>query len=261
MHFDARLSASDVGWKVVAVSASDLGAMGATPRWMVLALSLPRADDDWVADFARGLGDAAAAFGVELVGGDTTRSPGPRVATITMGGPCPRPVRRSGARPGDDLWVTGAPGLAGAGWWLADPPADALVALRRPRPPVALGVALATSGLATSMMDLSDGLTSDLTRLARASGVAARVDVARLPAHPAVPTEHALRLAAGGGDDYALVFTADAGSAETVQTLAERLHERITRIGRIDAGSGVWFDGEPPPAPLFSHFDVGTGAP
>lgn len=259
VHWDARLSPEDVGWKAVAASASDCAAMGARPAWMVLALSVPGPDDTaWVAGLADGLAAAAAEFSVPLVGGDTTRSPGPRFVAITMGGKATRPILRSGAVPGDDLWMTGWPGLAGAGYALVDPPAEALAALRRPQPRVALGVALAEQALATAMMDLSDGLRADLPRLAARSGVGADVDVASLPVHPALRgLPDVLRLQVAGGEDYELLFTARPADRVRIEALASAFGVPCTRIGAVTVGSAVRLIGADWPPPLFAHF---TGA-
>jgi thiamine-monophosphate kinase len=178
VHFDERLSAEDVGFKTLAVSVSDLGAVGARPRWAVLALSLPRADEAWCAGFARGLREACARWGVYLLGGDTTGVPvgGPRVASLTLVGRCAQaPLARSGGRRGDRVWVTGTLGLAGAGWRLDAPPPEALQALRRPAPPLELALRCAASGLVHAAMDLSDGLAVDLPRLCAASGTGAAI--------------------------------------------------------------------------------------
>lgn len=254
VHWDARLSGSDVGFKAVAVSASDLGAMGARPHWMVLAVCLPAPHDQaWLAELAEGVGEACRAFEVALVGGDVTRTPGPRFVSVTMGGPCPRPVRRSGARPGDVLWVTGTLGLAGAGYLLPDPPAAALRALRRPRPPVAFARDLAAAGLATAMMDLSDGLASDLPRLCAASGVGAEVDPDALPRHPDLVLEDPVPLQVGAGDDYELLFTAAPGSADAIVRIGRRHDVAVTAIGSVDGG-GARLRGRAWPSDAFSHW-------
>ncbi len=253
VHFDARLSPEDIGYKAIAVSASDLGAMGARPAWALLTLALPRpVDPVWVDAFARGVGAACRAFGVALVGGDTTRSPGPVCVTVTLGGPCPRPMLRSGGRPGDVLWVTGTPGLAALGYSLADPPPAALAALRHPEPPVAFALAVAAAGLATAAMDLSDGLAADLPRLCTASGVGAVVDEAAMPAHPDLIDARAARLA--GGDDYALLLAAPHASRDALLALAEAHGIRLTAIGRLtDAPEVCLARGTWPDSP-FSHF-------
>jgi thiamine-monophosphate kinase len=259
VHFDRRLSPEDVGYKTLAVSVSDLAAVGARPSWAVLALALPASDPAWVDGFARGLADACARWGVRLVGGDTVRTPGPRTASLTLGGTCvAAPRRRSGARPGDDLWVTGTLGLASAGWRLDAPPAAALAALRRPDPPLAFALDLALDGLATAGMDLSDGLARDLPRLCAASRVGAVVDADALPGDPCLGSDavdHQLR----GGEDFQLLFTAPPGHADALRALAARHGVRLTRVGRIEPGDaprlaqGSW------PTPAWAHFAVDPG--
>jgi thiamine-monophosphate kinase len=253
VHWDDRLSPEDVGWKLVAVNASDLGATGARPAWATLDLALPRpVDGAWVDAFARGLHAGLAAHGVRLVGGDTSRSPGPRFASLTMGGPAPRPVRRDGARPGDPIWVSGTLGDAAAGFHHGG---DGLAWLRRPHPPVGLGCALADAGLASAMMDLSDGLARDLGRLCAASGCAAQVDASALPASPQVrraPDRLALQTAFG--EDYQLLFTAPATADAAVRAIAEAEGTRVTRIGACVAGEGAHLRAGPWPLPTFSHF-------
>lgn len=258
VHWDERLSPADVGWKSVAVSVSDCGAMGAHPAWMVLALSLPREHDpDWVAAFASGLAEASRAWGVPLVGGDTTRSPGPRFVSITMGGRLVgRPITRGGGRPGDDLWVTGTPGLAGAGYVLTFAPAEALDALRRPRPPIALALDLARENLPTAMMDLSDGLASDLPRLCRRSDVGAEVEPHLLPVHPALRGHtELLALQTAAGDDYELLFTASPSSRARIAALGAAHGVGVTRIGRLLADPAVVLRGRDWPAAPYAHFE------
>jgi thiamine-monophosphate kinase len=177
-----------------------------------------------------------------------------------MGGRCvARPLRRSGAQPGDVLWVTGTPGLAGAGYVLADPPAAALRALRRPRPPLAYALALATAGLPTATMDLSDGLASDLPRLCRASGVGAEVDPRRLPAHPdLLGRPDLLTLQAAAGDDYELLFAASRANTERLRALAAEHQVSVTEIGTICGSGSARLLGAAWPEPPFSHFGGAT---
>lgn len=257
VHWNEVLSAEDVGWKLVASSVSDLGAMGATPRWCLLALSLPRPLDlSWAADFARGLHAACDRWGLLLAGGDVTRSPGPRVLSLTVGGTSTAPVTRSGARPGDQLWVTGTLGNAAFGFFAGG---DGLAALRRPEPPVALGGALASEGLATAMLDLSDGLRTDLSRLCRASGVGAEVRPEALPAFPWVAaSRERLALQTAFGEDYELLFTAPPLHGTGIITLSEAHGVPVTCIGRITRGPAITLIGHPWPRSRFAHFD---GAP
>lgn len=260
VHWDARSSAEDVGWKLVAVNASDVGAMGCLPTWAVLTLSMPApADGAWAEGFGRGLGAGLARFGAQLVGGDTTASPGPIALSMTLAGRGVRPVGRHGARPGDDLWVSGALGDAAAGF-LDDHP-QGLAWLRRPDPPVELGAALGLHGLAHAMMDLSDGLSRDLPRLCQASGVGAVVDPSLLPAGPALhglPDEHRLSRQLAFGDDYQLLFAADPADADAVRDLALQLGRRVTCVGRVVASGGARLADRAWPAPLFDHFPPGV---
>lgn len=254
VHWDARLSLEDVGWKAVAVSVSDLAAMGARPAWMVIAVSLP--DPAAAGPIAAGVGAACARWGVALVGGDTTRAP-VAVVTVTMvGRAVAAPLLRSGARPGDALWATGTPGLAGAGWRLADPPTAALAALRRPQPPLEFALGLAAGGLASAAMDLSDGLAADLARLCAASGVGCELDGdAVIAALPGVPD--ALACALGGGDDYELLFTAPAANDDAIAAIAAATGTVARRIGRITDGAALVRVGgraAPLAGPTFEHW-------
>ena len=262
VHFDDRLSADDVGWKVVAVSVSDLAAMGAKPDWGVLTLSLPRESMDWIAAFAAGFARAAGYYGVTLIGGDTTGSPGPRVVGLTLGGRlAARPLTRAGGRPGDTLWVTGVPGLAGAGWILDDPPDSALEALRRPMPPLDFALVLAQGNLATAAMDLSDGLAMDLPRLVTASGCGATLDPTTLPAHAALdglPPEVARRCRLAGGDDYQLLFTTDPSHGAMVRKLADRQGIQVSAIGSLTAKPGISISDGTWPVGSFDHFAEGA---
>ena len=184
-HFPPGIPAAAIGHRCLAVNLSDLAAMAAEPLWCTLALSLPQADPAWVGEFATGLFALADRYAVSLVGGDTVR--GPVGATVTILGRV-RPegaVRRSGARPGDGIWVTGHPGDAVAGRLLlaeATHGAAATVLRHRflyPEPRVREGRMLA--GLATAMLDVSDGLDDDLRKLLVASGVSAELDAGELP--------------------------------------------------------------------------------
>ncbi len=262
VHWDGRLSPEDVGWKLVASNVSDLGAMGATPSWALLTLCLPRPLDlVWVRAFTVGLHAACAHFGLRLVGGDCTASPGPRMLSLAVGGHAPAPVTRAGARPGDLLWVSGTLGEAAAGFFWGG---DALAALRRPDPPVALGVALAEEGLASAMMDLSDGLALDLGRLCAASGVGAQVLARALPASAAVAAApDRLSLQVAFGEDYELLFTSPAHRKADVLALGRRLGRSVHAIGTIDdqAAAGARLDSGPWPAGRFSHFEGASPAP
>jgi thiamine-monophosphate kinase len=255
VHWDDRLAPDDVGWKLVAVNASDLGAMGAQPEWALLALSLPTPlDRSWVAAFSRGLHAGLTHFGAVLIGGDTTRSPGPINASLTMGGRGAA-IARSTAQPGDDLWVSGTLGRAAAGFFRDHP--DGLAWLRRPIPPVQLGIALAADGGVTAMMDLSDGLAKDLTRLCAASGLGATVDPAALP----LADGNGPRGLAEGvafGEDYELLFTSPRDRASAIHAVARRCGATVSRIGGLHIGAGAHLSGAEWPAATFSHFGGAT---
>lgn len=247
-HFLAGTPADAIGHQALAVNLSDLAAMGADPAWALLSLSMPDADPDWLDGFARGFHALADAHGVALVGGDTVA--GPRVITVTALGTVPpaRALRRDGARPGDGLYVSGSPGLAAAGLALLRDGADRFdSADRRVRrflraePRVALGRAL--RGHATAAMDVSDGLLADLAKLARSSGVGARVELEHLPVDAALADRHGRvqceRFVLSGGDDYELLFTLPAALAGESARLASEGGCRVYRIGEVTAGEGV----------------------
>jgi thiamine-monophosphate kinase len=249
-HFPQGTDAHSIGHRALAVNLSDFAAMGATPAWATLALTVPSADPAWLERFSAGFLDLADADGVALVGGDTTR--GPLSVTVQILGHVPRgtALRRSGARAGDLLAVTGTLGDAGAGLhFVTTPPAAetrlaALELIRRfdyPVPRVRFG--LAARGIATAAMDLSDGLVGDLPRLAQASGLAAHVAVERLPLSPAmraaVPGPEARDWALAAGDDYELLLAVPASRYAELKAAADQLNLRLTTIGELRAGDGV----------------------
>lgn len=248
-HFLPDTDPRRLGWKALAVNLSDVAAMGAVPRWVTLALSLPQIDHDWLAAFAAGFFDCADTFGVDLIGGDTTRGPLNLCVTAFGEVAAGRAIRRSGARAGDGIWVSGQPGRAALG--LADllgkirlhgsAHDDCVAALEQPQPRVALGAAL--QGLATAMIDVSDGLLADLGHIAHASGLGAVVDDAALPwaaLHAACTDGKAVRDALlAGGDDYELLFCAPPEADDALAALSIRLALPVTRIGTMQSGDGV----------------------
>lgn len=254
VHFRRGTDPADIGWKALAVNLSDLAAMGATPAWALLALTLPAAMGEGAVAFvealAEGFSGLAQRHRVALVGGDTTR--GNLSLSVTVHGfvPAGQALRRNGARPGDAVLVTGTLGDAAAGLHLYAPSLDAddekrcavlRDRLNRPQPRVAAGLAL--RGRASACIDVSDGLLADLDHIARASGVAAELDAAMLPLSPAllatVDEATAQDLALAGGDDYELCFTAPMARVGEIQADLARLGCGATRIGRIVEGSGV----------------------
>ena len=253
VHFDHRLSPEDVGWKLVAANVSDMGAVGATPAWALLTLALPHPlDMTWVAGFQAGLEAACARWKVRLLGGDTVRSPSTRMASLFMGGPTLAAVSRSGAKNRDDVWVTGTLGDAAAGFVHGG---AGLAWLRRPEPPVELGIALAEAGVARAMMDISDGLGMDLPRLCSASGVGALIDPAALPhGEQIADLPDRLSLQVAFGEDYQLLFTAAPADARLVQDLGRVWDTPVHRIGSITSSREVQLEGHAWPKPLFQHF-------
>lgn len=210
-HFRPDIAPDALGHKALAVNLSDLAAMGAKPAWATLALTLPDADLDWLGHFMRGFSTLAARFDVELVGGDTTR--GPLSITIQVHGLLPdgQGLRRDGARAGDRVLVSGTLGEAALALReLQTGPAEAalLERLERPEPRVDLGILL--RDWATAAIDVSDGLLSDLGHICDASGLGARIELARLPLTTRVKAQCSTgnwQLPLDGGDDYELVFT------------------------------------------------------
>jgi len=265
-HFPADSDAEGVGHKALAVNLSDLAAMAAQPRWVSLSLTLPEIDEDWLAGFCRGFAALAARSGVALVGGDTTRGPA-LVIAVTLLGECRsgQALRRSGARPGDAVYVSGTPGDAALALRLLQrgeaPPEALRRRLERPEPRLELARAL--RGVASACIDVSDGLAADLGHICAASGVGARIDAEALPLSAAVAAcGDGRQLALHGGDDYELCFCVP---AEREMMLGLALAEdapQCTRIGSICAEPGLWLlDGEGVAAPLaaagFDHFAGG----
>ena len=235
-HFDGRIRPRDLGWKSLAVNLSDLAAMGAEPLGFTLALTLPRAEPSWLQDFASGLRELALHAKVDLLGGDTTR--GPLSISITALGQLPagRALRRSGARPGESIWVSGPLGDAALALRLGGrAPADLRQRLDRPQPRLQQGRAL--RGLGTACIDLSDGLTADLGHVLRASGVGARLDWEAIPRSAAFRTHCSAKWEAEcllqGGDDYELLACATDAAAARMQT------QGWQRIGQIEAEPGL----------------------
>jgi thiamine-monophosphate kinase len=239
-HFRAQADARKLGHKALAVNLSDLAAMGATPRWATLALALPAADEAWLAAFSEGFYALAARFGVDLVGGDTTRGPLSIGVTVLGEVPAGRALKRSGAMPGDDVWVSGE--LGGAALGLAHPEIGAAAQrLDEPEPRVRLGERLL--GVAGSAIDVSDGFAQDLGHILEASGVGAVVEMDLLPCPAEVKkfkekkTRH--RWVLSGGDDYELVFTAKRQRREAIAALAQELGLALTRVGTIEKGNPI----------------------
>lgn len=259
VHFPLDAAPADIGWKALAVNLSDLASMGARPAWCTLSLSLPADDPAGLDGFLDGFLELADAHAVALVGGDTTRGP-LSIAVTAMGWvEAGAALRRDGARIGDEVWVTGTLGDAAAALVLgghvllpldgaAMPVVEAGNAavlrarLARPTPRVVVGRALV--GLAHACVDVSDGLLADLGHICRRSGVGAEIEIAQLPASPALRAAFAddvLRavLQASGGDDYELCFTVAPSRAAPLRAALAQSGTAATRIGHIVAGAGV----------------------
>lgn len=270
-HFFPDTAPEALGWKTLAVNVSDLAAMGARPRWVVLAASLPAASEAWVADFARGFFACCEAFDIDAIGGDTTRGPLNLCPTIFGEVPLGEAITRTGAEVDDDLWVSGAPGRAALalahlrGELQLNPPFrdNFLDALLRPQPRVALGLAL--RGIASAMLDVSDGLLGDLGHILDGSHLGALIDEAALPLDRLVSASRdparAFAACTAGGDDYELLFTAPRHHRATLGELAACLALPLHRIGRMTPpADGLCLRGangqlQPLAARGYDHFD------
>jgi thiamine-monophosphate kinase len=271
-HFLPDVDPECLGHKTLAVNLSDMAAMGAQPRWVLLAGALPDADAAWLGAFARGFFALADAHRVDVVGGDTTRGPLNLCVTILGEVPTGTALLRSGARAGDDVWVSGALGDAALAVELragrTRVPDDARRAvearLDRPQPRVALGIAL--RGVAHAALDVSDGLVGDLGHILERSRAGARIELARIPRSAVLDAKLcgeeralALRCLVAGGDDYELCFTAPADARERIARLGAGLDLALARIGAIEPGATLTIvdeGGTPLPAlpGAFDHF-------
>jgi len=263
-HFLSTVDPARLGHKALAVNLSDLAACGARPLAFTLALSLPAVDEAWLEGFSRGLFALADAHGCELVGGDTTRGPLNLCVTVFGEVPAGAALLRSGARAGDDIWVSGTLGDARLALEVFRGtlalPAEAFTAARermeRPTPRVALGLAL--RGVASAAVDLSDGLTGDLGHILKASGAGATLDADAAAARVGVEVADAsLRRACAlaGGDDYELLFTAPPAARGAVAQAGRETSTPLARIGRIEPEAGLRLV-DAQGAPLAQRFDA-----
>lgn len=249
-HFPVGCPADSIGHRALAVNLSDLAAMGAEPAWFLLALTLPRADEGFLEALSRGMFELASAHGVALVGGDTTA--GPLSLSVQALGTVPagQALRRSGAAPGDLLYVSGTPGDAAAGLALLmsreagsanEHECELLRRFAFPQPRVELGRQL--RGIASACIDVSDGLAADAGRLAAASGCAARIDAGALPLSTALRAccgaDESLASALRGGDDYELCFTVSPLRRAELESRLTNVKCPVTCIGSMVAGSGI----------------------
>jgi thiamine-monophosphate kinase len=268
-HFFSDVDAEALGHKILAVNLSDLAAMGAKPRWAMLAMAIPQADAAWLEKFARGFFALAQRYDVDLIGGDTTGGPLNLCVQIMGEVEAGRALRRDGAKIGDEVWVSGQLGEAALavahikGEWRLP---DALAAscrhrLEWPQPRVALGRGLI--GTAHSVIDISDGLLADLGHICERSGVGAIIDFDALPCIPELRSmkerDQVAQALLAGGDDYELCFTVPPGNEQRLTALSEQLDITMTRVGSIMPGNRVEVRG-PAGRPLewkeagFEHF-------
>lgn len=248
IHFFPDVDPRSLGHKLVAVNVSDLAAMGAEPCWLSLALTLPKVDEAWLTAFAEGLSETADYYNCQLIGGDTTR--GPLSLTMIAKGVVPKgkAITRAGAQNGDYLYVTGTLGDAALGLQLVQNKveiskkhrAHILQRFHYPTARVALGQAL--RNIASSAMDVSDGLAGDLLHILRRSKVGAVVDVNKLPMSQALKdscdAEQALKYALSGGEDYELLFTVPENRRGSLEVLLSPYGVPVTCIGRITGAVG-----------------------
>ncbi len=247
-HFFHDADPYDIGWKALAVNVSDMAAMGAQPKWATLAIALSESNETWLREFSRGFFACADRFGVDLIGGDTTK--GPLNISVTIMGEVPRDqaLRRDGAKAGDDIWVSGNLGSAAAGLahlqgkiiLKSDALQASLDALHRPMPRAGLGLRLRE--IATSCIDVSDGLVADLGHILDKSKLGADIYYTKLPKSPALEASLDAAFEAmvlSGGDDYELCFTAPPDKRGTIEHIALDLNLKLTRIGNTRAESGL----------------------
>lgn len=263
VHFPETTAPTDIGWKALAVNLSDLAAMGASPAWCTLLLSLPNADDAWVDQFLDGFMTLADQHGIALVGGDTTR--GPLSISVTAMGLVEAgcALRRDTAQVGDDVWMTGTLGDAALALEAVLQERDVSMALRkrldRPMPRVAVGQRI--SGLVHACIDVSDGVLADLGHVCERSGVGAEIHMADVPCSielAAMPAPQRWPLQTSG-DDYELCFTAPRRNRDQIVQALDFTEVSATRIGRIVVGQGVVaLDGKgaawQPPSSGYTHF-------
>ncbi|WP_337880424.1 thiamine-phosphate kinase [Rheinheimera sp.] len=247
-HFFPDVDPRALGHKLVAVNVSDLAAMGAEPCWLSLGLTLPRVDEAWLTAFAEGLSETADYYNCQLIGGDTTK--GPLSLTMIAKGQVPKgkALTRAGAKVGDYVYVTGTLGDAALGLQLVQQQVEVskkhrahlLQRFHYPTARVALGQALRT--IASSAMDISDGLAGDILHILRRSGVGAAIDVSRIPMSQALKdscsAEQALQLALSGGEDYELLFTVPEIRRSSLEVLVSPYGVPVTCIGRITGVAG-----------------------
>ena len=260
IHFFKDTSPSNIAYKSLAVNLSDIAAMGAIAKCYTLSLTLPKLDKKWLEQFSSSLKESSKLFHVNLIGGDTTK--GPLNITITMMGSIEinKPIKRSGAKEGDDIYVSGE--LGSAALCLKKikkveiPLESDLNAFNRPIPRLELGSAL--KNLASSCIDVSDGLEQDLSHILKSSGVGAIIDAQELPLSDSVmhyvkdTNDWSLPLC--GGDDYELCFTAGKSKRDKISSISKSVGTKVTRIGEINTQKKLEVVGYTGPRTSYQHF-------
>ena len=260
IHFSESTPAKEIAHKSLAVNLSDIAAMGAKAKYFTLAISLPKIDQSWLKEFSDSLKQLSERYEVSLIGGDTTR--GSLNITITMIGivESSKALTRSGARPGDGVYVSGRIGDAGFCFWkLSNGLVSSNQELKRlncPIPRIELGLAL--QNLASACIDISDGLEQDLSHILKASSVGAVIEVKKIPVsealHVHVKDTNDWSIPLCGGDDYELCFTVPEGNQEALKKISESCNIDITRIGVVTESLGLQIEGFDGPRKSYQHF-------
>jgi len=260
VHFNTNTPAKDIAHKSLAVNLSDIAAMGAKAKYFTLAITLPKIDKSWLQEFSDSLRQFSMNFNVSLIGGDTTR--GPLNITITMIGivESSKVLKRSGARPGDGVYVSGTIGDAGYCFWKLSngliPSNQELKRLNCPTPRVELGLEL--KNLASACIDISDGLEQDLSHILKASSVGAVIEVEKIPITEALDVHikdtNDWSIPLCGGDDYELCFTIPECNKEGIVKISESCNVDITKIGVVSESLGLQIEGFDGPRKSYQHF-------
>ena len=260
VHFSSSTPAKDIAHKSLAVNLSDIAAMGAKAKYFTLAITLPEIDQSWLKEFSDSLRQLSRRYEVDLIGGDTTR--GPLNITITMIGIIEnsKALTRSGARPGDGVYVSGTIGDAGFCFWKLSkglvPGNQELKRLNCPTPRVELGLAL--KSLANACIDVSDGLEQDLSHILKASSVGAVIEVGKIPISEAllghIKDTNDWSIPLCRGDDYELCFTIPEGNEEALKKISESCKVNITRIGVVRESLGLQIEGFDGLRKSYQHF-------
>jgi len=260
VHFSANTSAKDIAHKSLVVNLSDIAAMGAKAKYFTLSITLPKIDQSWLKEFSDSLRQLSERYEVSLIGGDTTR--GPLTITITMIGmvESSKALIRSGARPGDGVYVSGTIGEAGFCFWKLSnglvPSNQELKRLNCPTPRIELGLEL--KNLASACIDISDGLEQDLIHILKASSVGAVIEVEKIPISEAllghIKDTNDWSIPLCSGDDYELCFTIPKGNEEAFIMISESCNVNITRIGVVSESLGLQFEGYDGPRKSYQHF-------